>query len=230
MTAATDLRIPLADGVSVPALLLRPETPQYLLVLAHGAGAGMRHPFMSALSSELARVGVATFRYQFPYMEERRRVPDSPALLTATVAAAVRTAAEEAPGLPMLAGGKSMGGRMASQAAAEGQLQGVRGIVFYGFPLHPPNKPAVKRGDHLAKVRIPMLFLQGTRDELADLELLHPIIERLGSFATLQIIEGADHGFHVLKKSGTNDAEVLRGLAEATAKWADALPGTLPGK
>ena len=123
-----------------------------------------------------------------------------------------------------------MGGRMTSQAAAEGQLQGVRGIVFYGFPLHPPNKPAVKRGDHLAKVRIPMLFLQGTRDELAELELLRPITGNLGPLATLQMIEGADHSFHVLKKSGTTDAEVLRGLAEATAKWADALPGTSPGK
>src|SRR5436190_1421265 len=190
MTGPTDLRIPLADGVSVSALLLRPETPRYLLVLAHGAGAGMGHPFMGALSAELARVGIATFRYQFPYMEERRRVPDSPPVLTATVAAAVRTAAEEAPGLPVLAGGKSMGGRMTSQAAAEGQLQGVRGIVFYGFPLHPPSKPAVKRGDHLANVRIPMLFLQGTRDELADLELLRPIAERLGPLATLQITEG----------------------------------------
>jgi len=230
MIAATDLRIPLADGFSVSALLLRPETPRYLLVLAHGAGAGMRHPSISALAPELARVGVATFRYQFPYMEARRQVPDSPPVLTATVAAAVRTAAEEAPGLPVLAGGKSMGGRMTSQAAAEGQLQGVRGIVFYGFPLHPPNKPAVKRGDHLAKVRIPMLFLQGTRDELAELELLRPITGNLGPLATLQMIEGADHSFHVLKKSGTTDAEVLRGLAEATAKWADALPGTPPGK
>ena len=221
MTAATDLRIPLADGVSVPALLLRPETPQYLLVLAHGAGAGMRHPFMSALSSELARVGVATFRYQFPYMEERRRVPDSPAVLTATVAAAVRTAAEEAPGLPMLAGGKSMGGRMASQAAAEGQLQGVRGIVFYGFPLHPPNKPAVKRGDHLAKVRIPMLFLQGTRDDLADLALLEPLVKKLGARATLKLFPDADHSFHVPARTGRKDAEVMQEVLDAFAAWSD---------
>jgi predicted alpha/beta-hydrolase family hydrolase len=224
MTGSTELRIPLADGISVSALLLQPETPRYLMVLAHGAGAGMRHPFMGALSAELARVGVATFRYQFPYMEDRRRVPDSLLVLTATVAAAVRTAAEEASGLPLLAGGKSMGGRMTSQAAAEGLLQGVRGLVFYGFPLHPPNKPAVKRGDHLAKVRTPMLFLQGTRDELADLKLLRPIAGKLGPLARLQIVEGADHSFHVLKKSGSTDAEVLRGLAEATANWADALP------
>src|SRR6185369_13754216 len=159
MTAPTDLRISIADGVSAPALLLRPETPRYLLVLAHGAGAGMRHPFMSALATELARVGVATFRYQFPYMEDRRRVPDPPLVLTATVAAAVRTAAEEAPGLVVLAGGKSMGGRMTSQAAAQNELLGVRGLVFFGFPLHPPKRPSTKRGDHLANVRVPMLFL-----------------------------------------------------------------------
>jgi uncharacterized protein len=225
MAEPTELRVEVGNGVAVSALLLRPPDARWLLVLAHGAGAGMRHPFMGALSAELARIGVATFRYQFPYMEERRRVPDSPIVLTATVAAAVRTAAEEAPGLPVLAGGKSMGGRMTSQASAEGLLQGVRGIVFYGFPLHPPNKPAVKRGDHLAKVRIPMLFLQGTRDELADLKLLHPIIEGLGAFARLRVIEGADHSFHVLKKSGTNDTAVLRGLADTTATWADALPG-----
>src|SRR5438477_6943303 len=220
MTDAVELRVDVGASVTVSALLIRPQVSRSLLVLAHGAGAGMRHPFMNALSAELARVGVATFRYQFPYMEDRRRVPDSPQVLTATVAAAVRTAAEEAPGLPVLAGGKSMGGRMTSQAAAEGLLQGARGIVFYGFPLHPPNKPAIKRADHLARVRIPMLFLQGTRDELADLELLRPITGKLGPLATLQMIEGADHGFHVLKKSGTTDAEVLRALAEATAKWA----------
>ena len=225
MNEPIELRVEVGNGVDVSALLVRPAEARWLLVLAHGAGAGMRHPFMGALSTELARIGVATFRYQFPYMEERRRVPDSPIVLTATVSAAVRTAAEEAPGLPILAGGKSMGGRMTSQAAAEGLLRGVRGIVFYGFPLHPPNKPAVKRGDHLAQVRIPMLFLQGTRDELADLALLHPIIEALGAFATLRVIEGADHSFRVLKKSGTTDAAVLRGLADTTATWADALPG-----
>jgi predicted alpha/beta-hydrolase family hydrolase len=181
----------------------------------------MRHPFMGTLAAELARVGVATFRYQFPYMEDGRRVPDSPMVLMTTVAAAARTAAEEAPGLPVLAGGKSMGGRMTSQAAAEGTLEGVRGIVFFGFPLHPPKRPASKRGDHLAKVNLPMLFLQGTRDDLADLRLLQPIIASLGSLATLNIIEGADHSFHVSKKSGTTDGEVLRALADKTAKWAE---------
>jgi predicted alpha/beta-hydrolase family hydrolase len=221
-----ELRVAVGNGAEVSALLLRPPNAQWVLVLGHGAGAGMRHPFMGALANELARVGVATFRYQFPYMEEQRRVPDPPLVLTATVAAAVRTAAEEAPGLVVLAGGKSMGGRMTSQAAAQNELLGVRGLVFFGFPLHPPKRPSTKRGDHLANVRVPMLFLQGTRDELADLKLLRPITERLGSLATLKIFEGADHSFHVLKKSGTTDAEVLRGLAEKTVQWAQPIVTT----
>lgn len=192
-----------------------------MLVLAHGAGAGMTHPFMTALAEELARLGVATLRYQFPYMQQRRRVPDSPAALTATVAAAVQAAAKAAPGLPLLAGGKSMGGRMTSTAAAQGQINDVRGIAFFGFPLHPPKRPGTKRADHLKKVSVPMLFLQGTRDDLADLELLRPICTELGARATLHVIDGADHSFHVLKKSGKNDAEVLRGLAETTVTWAE---------
>jgi predicted alpha/beta-hydrolase family hydrolase len=181
----------------------------------------MRHAFMEALAEELARVGVATLRYQFPYMEDRRKVPDKPAVLTATVAAAVRAAAGVAPDLPLLAGGKSMGGRMTSQAAAEGLIPGVRGLVFFGFPLHPPKQPGTSRAEHLAKVTVPMLFLQGTRDELADLKLLKPICKKLGQRATLHVIDTADHSFHVLKKSGRNDAEVLRELAETTAKWAE---------
>jgi len=185
----------------------------------------MRHPFLEALSQELASVGIATFRYQFPYMEERRRVPDAPLVLTKTVAAAVRTAAEEAPGIPVLAGGKSMGGRMTSTAAAEGKLEGVRGLVFFGFPLHPPRHPATKRGDHLAGVRVPMLFLQGTRDELAHLNLLTPIVKGLSAFATMRVIDGADHSFHVLKSSGKTDASVLKELAQQTASWADNLMG-----
>jgi predicted alpha/beta-hydrolase family hydrolase len=191
-----------------------------LLVLGHGAGAGMRHPFMEALARELAGVGVATFRYQFPYMEDRRRVPDSPLVLTSTVQAAVRTAAEEAPGLPVLAGGKSMGGRMTSQAAAEGKLEGVRGLVFFGFPLHPPKRPATKRGEHLSGVRVPMLFLQGTRDDLADLTLLGSVVKGLGALATMHVIDSADHSFHVLKSSGNTDSAVVRELAETTARWA----------
>jgi uncharacterized protein len=181
----------------------------------------MTHPFMESLAGEFAALGVATLRYQFPYMEERRRVPDSPALLIATVAAAVRTATKTAAGLPLLAGGKSMGGRVTSQAAAQRPLDGVRGLVFFGFPLHPPNRPGTKRADHLAKVTLPMLFLQGTRDTLADLKLLRPVCAKLG--ATLHVFETADHSFHVLKRSGTNDANVLRELAENTVSWADAL-------
>ena len=183
----------------------------------------MRHTFMEALAEELARAGVATLRYLFPYMEERRKVPDKPAVLTATVVAAVRAAAGVAPDLPLLAGGKSMGGRMTSQAAAEHPLEGVRGLVFFGFPLHPPKQPATKRAEHLARVTVPMLFLQGTRDELADLKLLKPICKKLGERATLHVIETADHSFHVLKKSGRCDADVLRELAETTAKWAEGI-------
>ncbi len=181
----------------------------------------MTHPFMEKLVSELASVDVATLRYQFPYMEQRRRIPDTPAVLTATVVAAVRAAAEAAGGLPLLAGGKSMGGRMTSQAAAQCPLDGVRGLVFFGFPLHPPNRPATKRADHLAKVTVPMLFLQGTRDAFADLQLLRPICAKLGARATLHLIASADHSFHVPKSSGRGDADVLRELAETTASWAE---------
>ena len=207
----------------MPALLLRPAKARWLLVLAHGAGAGMSHPFMEKLAGELAGVGVATLRYQFPYMEERRRAPDPPTVLMATVVAAVRAAAEAAPGLPLLAGGKSMGGRMTSQAAAQHVLDGVRGLVFFGFPLHPPKQPGTKRADHLAKLTVPMLFLQGTRDTLADLKLLRPVCAKLESRATLHVIETADHSFHMLKRSGRSDAEVLRELAETTASWADGI-------
>ena len=215
----------------VSALLLWPAQARWLLILAHGAGAGMRHPFMEKLASELAGVNIATFRYQFPYMEQRaekgRRVPDALAVLTATVAAAMRAAAEAAPGLPLLAGGKSLGGRMTSHAAAQGLLDGVRGLVFFGFPLHAPNQPGTKRADHLAKVPMPMLFLQGTRATLANLELLRPVCVNLGLRATLHIIESADHSFHVLKRSGTEDAAVLRQLAETSASWAERLTKTI---
>jgi uncharacterized protein len=223
MSEGEELRFEVAGTGEVSALLLQPEKAKWLMVLGHGAGAGMHHPFMSSLAEELAGVGVATLRYQFPYMEERRKVPDKPALLTATVVAAVRAGAKAAPDLPLLAGGKSMGGRMSSQAAAEQPLEGVRGLVFFGFPLHPPKKPGTKRAEHLAQVNVPMLFLQGTRDELADLKLLKPICEKLGKRTTLHVIETADHSFHVLKKSGRNDEEVLCELAETTAKWAENL-------
>ena len=217
------LRFAVENAGEVSAILMRPADARWLLVLAHGAGAGMTHPFLEQLAGELASAGVATFRYQFPYMEERRHVPDRPSVATAAVAAAVRAAAQAAPGLTLLAGGKSFGGRMSSQAASQGLLEGVRGLVFFGFPLHPPNKPGTKRAEHLSKVPMPMLFLQGTRDTLADLNLLRPICADLGSRATLHIIESADHSFHVLKSAGKSDPEVLRELAQATASWADNL-------
>ncbi len=223
MAAVEQLRFGVEGGGEVSALLCRPAKARRLLVLAHGAGAGMSHPFMEKLASELAGVGVATLRYQFPYMEQKRRVPDASAVLTATVVAAVHAAAEAAPGLPLLAGGKSMGGRMTSQAAAERPLDGVRGLVFFGFPLHPPNRPGTKRAEHLAKVTVPMLFLQGTRDALADLTLLRPVCAKLGPRAKLHVIESADHSFHVLKSSGRNDAEVLRELVETAASWAEGI-------
>ncbi|HWZ96254.1 MAG TPA: alpha/beta family hydrolase [Candidatus Dormibacteraeota bacterium] len=221
MSKGEELRFEVEGTGEVSALLLQPEKAKWLMVLGHGAGAGMHHPFMSKLAEELAGVGVATLRYQFPYMEERRKVPDKPAVLTATVVAAVRAATKAAPDLPLLAGGKSMGGRMSSQAAAEQPLEGVRGLVFFGFPLHPPKRPGTKRAEHLAQVNVPMLFLQGTRDELADLKLLKPICAKLGKRTTLHVIETADHSFHVLKKSGRSDEEVLRELAETTAAWAE---------
>jgi len=220
MTEAESLRFTVEAAGEMPALLVRPRNARWLLVLAHGAASGMRHPFLESLAEELARVGLATLRYQFPYMEQRRRVPDTPDLLTATVEAAVQAGAKAAPELPLLAGGKSLGGRMSSTAAAEGKLDAVRGLVFFGFPLHPPKRPGTKRAEHLWKVKQPMLFLQGTRDDLADLKLLRPICEQLGERATLHVIEGADHSFHVLKKSGKTDEGVRRELAENVAAWA----------
>ncbi len=217
------LRFAVEGAGDVSAILMRPADARWLLVLAHGAGAGMTHPFLGKLAGELAEARVATLRYQFPYMEERRHVPDRPPVATAAVAAAVRAAAKVAPGLTLLAGGKSFGGRMSSQAASQGLLVGVRGLVFFGFPLHPPNKPEVKRAEHLAKVPMPMLFLQGTRDTLADLKLLRPICTDLGALATLHIIESADHSFHVLKSAGKSDPDVLHDLAQTTASWAENL-------
>lgn len=221
MAAVEELRFGVEARGEVSALLVRPAKARWLLVLAHGAGAGMSHPFMEMLAGELAGVGIATFRYQFPYMEERRRVPDAPAVLTSTVVAAVGAAAEVARDLPLLAGGKSMGGRMTSQAAGQHPLGGVRGLVFFGFPLHAPKQPGAKRADHLGKVTVPMLFLQGTRDTFADLKLLRPVCAKLGARATLHVIETADHSFHVLKSSGRTDADVLRELAETTVSWAE---------
>ena len=225
MTACEHLRFAVDGTSEVSALFSRPTNALHLLVLAHGAGAGMSHPFMENLANELSAAGVATLRYQFPYMEERRRVPDAPAVLTSTVVAAVAAAAKAAPDLPLLAGGKSMGGRMTSQAVAQRPLDGVQGLVFFGFPLHPPKRPSTKRADHLAKVTVPMLFLQGTRDDLADLDLLRPVCAKLGPLATLFVVEGADHSFHVLKRSGTNDTVVLQQLVQTVASWAEKIRG-----
>src|SRR5213595_4088679 len=220
MAAATELRFSVAEtSGEVSALLLRPPDARLLYVLAHGAGAGMRHPFLESLAQRLADRSVATLRYQFPYMERRASRPDPPAVAAATVRAAVEEAARVAPGLPLVAGGKSFGGRMTSTAQAEQPLPGVRGLVFLGFPLHPPGRPDDKRAEHLAQVRIPMLFLQGTRDEFADLELLRPVVKRLGDRATLHSVDGGDHSFHVLKRSGRTDADVTSELVQAIVDW-----------
>lgn len=206
-------------------ILLRPSDATALLVLAHGSGAGMRHPFMEGLARALAARGVATWRYEFPYMKAGKSFPDRPPVLVQAVAAEVGRAGAAADGLPLFAGGKSLGGRMTSTAVAEGVLTGVRGLVFFGFPLHSPKKPGTDRAAHLADVALPMLFLQGDRDRLARLDLLTPIVEDLGDGARLQVIPDADHGFHVRKSSGRKDEQVLEELAEATAAWIGRQPG-----
>jgi len=224
VSEALELELAVGETVGpVPALLVQPAGARWLYVLAHGAGAGMRHPFLDAVARALADRGVATLRYQFPYMERRDRRPDPPGVLEATVRAAVHAASTAAPGLALVAGGKSLGGRMTSHAAAKQPLPGVRGLAFLGFPLHPPKRPASERGRHLDQVTVPMLFLQGTRDDLADLSLLEPVCQRLGPRATLHVVEGADHSFRVLKRSGRSDAQVLDELAEAVSGWLQTL-------
>ena len=212
-------RIHVSDGMEVSALLLEPPRPRALYVLAHGAGAGMRHPFMESIAQRLAALGIGTLRYQFPYMEQGGRRIDPEPVVLATVRAAVDAGRDAAGGRPLMAGGKSFGGRMTSRAAAAAPLAGVAGLVFLGFPLHPAGSPGVSRADHLATVDLPMLFLQGTRDTLADLTLLEPIVRKLGDRATLRVIEHADHSFHVLKRSGRTDEQVLDELAAAVAGW-----------
>ena len=223
MIASADVRVGDVSG-----LLLRPDSARLLYVLAHGAGAGMRHPFLESIAQRLAERSIATLRYQFPYMEQRARRPDPPAVAAATVRAVVAEAARLAPALPLVAGGKSFGGRMTSTAQAEAPLPGVRGLVFLGFPLHPPGRPGDARAEHLAQVQIPMLFLQGRRDEFADLTLLQPVVTRLGARATLRLVEGGDHSFHVLKRSGRTDTEVMGELVGRIADWAGSLVEVLP--
>jgi hypothetical protein len=223
MSMRKDIRFAVQNADAVSAILLRPPSAESLLVLAHGAGAGMTHPFMASLATELAAVRVATLRFQFPYVEQKRKIPDRPPVLTATIFAAVQTAAKTAPDLPLFAGGKSLGGRMTSLAAAQQKLGDVRGLVFFGFPLHPPNQPGTKRADHLREIKQPMLFFQGTRDPFADLKLLRPICAALGARAILHVIETADHSLHVLKSSGRTDAAVLQESARTTSAWTQKL-------
>lgn len=201
----------------VSGLLDHPEGAWALYVMAHGAGAGMRHPFMEGMSAALAERGVATLRYQFPYMELRLRRPDNPDVAVATVRRAIATARLAAPTLPVIAGGKSFGGRMTSHAAVGTTLDGVVGLVFLGFPLHPAGKPGIGRADHLGRVHLPMLFLQGTRDTLADRGLITQVTDRLGKRAMLSVIDGADHSFHV--RGRRLDGSVLAGMAETIASW-----------
>jgi predicted alpha/beta-hydrolase family hydrolase len=201
---------------------VRPADARALLVLGHGAGTGMRHAFMESLAQRLADRRAATLRYQFPYTEAGSRRPDPQPVLLATVRAAVAAAAREAEDLPRFAGGKSMGGRMTSLAASREPLDGVRGLVFVGFPLHPAGKPATERGDHLDAVDLPMLFLQGTRDALADLDYLRPVTARLGGRAMVHEVDDADHAFHVRKRSGRDDDAVLDELASTAAAWMEA--------
>jgi predicted alpha/beta-hydrolase family hydrolase len=206
-----------ADSVS--GLLSAPPDARACYVMAHGAGAGMTHPFMAAVASELAERSIATLRYQFPYMERGSKRPDTPKAAHAAVRAAVAEAARLVPEVPLFAGGKSFGGRMTSQAQAASPLPGVSGLVFFGFPLHAAGKPSDERAKHLADVRIPMLFLQGTRDELADLALLQPVIDGLGERATLELFQDADHSFHVPARSGRKDAEVRAEVLDAFVRW-----------
>ena len=224
---ATSLRAlqftPTDKAGAVSALLLRPPSARALLVLGHGAGAGMRHPFMQAVAEQLAARKIATLRYQFPYMEKGKKSPDSQTTLRTTIVSAVATAKKTARGLPLLAGGKSMGGRLTSLVAAEGRLPDVRGLIFFGFPLHAAGKPSSERGAHLAEVNVPMLFLQGTRDRLAELDLIRPVCRRLGKRASLHIVEGGDHSFHVPKRSGRTAEDVQNELGESVGAWVSGL-------
>ena len=216
---AKRLKVTIDETRRVSALFQLPPAATACYVLAHGAGAGMEHASMTAIAAELAARRIATLRFQFPYMERGSRRPDPPPICHATVRAAVAEAARRAPKLPLIAGGKSFGGRMTSQAQAIEPLPGVKGLAFIGFPLHPAGKPSAERAEHLHDVKIPMLFLQGTRDELAKLKLLRPLVKRLGARATVKLLQDADHSFHVPARSGRKDPEVRTEMLDALAAW-----------
>jgi predicted alpha/beta-hydrolase family hydrolase len=220
-----DITLAIDATTQVSGLLLAPANARACLVFGHGAGAGMRHSSMSVVAEDLATLGIATLRYQFVYMEQGSKRPDPPPRCHAVVRKAVEEAARQLPGVPLVAGGRSFGGRMTSQAQAIEPLPLVRGLVFLAFPLHPAKQPSVTRADHLFKVRVPMLFLQGTRDALAEITLLEPLVKELGPHATLKFAEHADHSFHVPAKSGRKDAEVRRELLEAMSLWVDNVVG-----
>jgi predicted alpha/beta-hydrolase family hydrolase len=217
--AATKVRISINPDSTVSGLLLAPDKAKACYVLAHGAGAGMTHPFMAAAATGLRDRGIATLRYQFPYMESGSRRPDAPSVAQAAVRAAVSAANARLPDVPLIAGGKSFGGRMTSQAQAAEPLANVRGLAFLGFPLHPAGKPSIARAGHLFEVRIPMLFLQGTRDALADPTLIAQITGALKDRATLIQFEDADHSFHMPARTGRTDAQVLDAMLDALAHW-----------
>jgi predicted alpha/beta-hydrolase family hydrolase len=223
MNQPDKITIAVEGSRAVSALLTRPATPVAAFVFAHGAGAGMTHRFMDNVATGLAVRSIATLRYQFPYMEHGGKRPDVPAVAQATVRAAVAAAAAKLPGLPLIAGGKSFGGRMTSQAQARKPLPGVRGLCFFGFPLHPAGKPATERGAHLAAIAVPMLFLQGTKDALAEVDLIAPLVESLAPRATLHLVAEADHSFHVPARSGRKDTEVLEEILDVFAAWVAAL-------
>jgi uncharacterized protein len=219
------LKLKVDSANDVSALLLRPLAARACFIFAHGAGAGMTHQFMEQVASGLCDRGIATLRYQFPYMEKASKRPDPPAVAHAAVRAAVEEAARSCSGLALVAGGKSFGGRMTSQAQAIAPLTGIRGLAFLGFPLHPAGKPSDARANHLSDVHVPMLFVQGTRDKLAELQLIEPLVKRLGTSASLHLVQEADHSFHVPARSGRNDRDAIREVMDTLSAWISATTG-----
>jgi predicted alpha/beta-hydrolase family hydrolase len=222
---ATHIRITVNETTHVSGLLQTPTQARACYVLAHGAGAGMDHPFMAAVAEELAKRHIATLRYQFPYMERRAKRPDPPPIAQATVRAVAAAALNLLPRLPLIAGGKSFGGRMTSQAQANEPLEGVRGLAFLGFPLHPAGRPSQDRAKHLFDIQIPMLFLQGARDTLASLDELRPVCKKLGERATLKVFADADHSFHAPVRSGWSDMQIFAEVMDALSDWLNSVIG-----